>query len=253
MAKLTLLEMVQDILSDMDSDAVNSIADTVEATQVAKIIHTTFWEIIDDSSTWPHLRKLVQLDSAVAAAPTHMRLPTAVRYINWIKYNRRPSGETRARYEDITYLDTGEFINLLNTRNTDNSNVQSVIDIGSGGVELLILNDTAPQYWTSFDDDYIVFDSYDSAVEDTLQNSKTQVLCVEEPAFSDYMDDDFIPDLPSQAFSYLLAESKSVAFNALKQSPNAKEEQRATRQKNRLASQKWRHSGGIIYPNYGRK
>jgi hypothetical protein len=32
MAKMTLLEMVQDIMSDMDSDEINSISDTQEAT-----------------------------------------------------------------------------------------------------------------------------------------------------------------------------------------------------------------------------
>ena len=36
--KRTLLEMTQDILSAIDADEVNSIDDTVEATQVATII-----------------------------------------------------------------------------------------------------------------------------------------------------------------------------------------------------------------------
>jgi len=39
MAKKTVLDMVQDILSDMESDEVNSISDTTEALQVAQIIH----------------------------------------------------------------------------------------------------------------------------------------------------------------------------------------------------------------------
>ena len=47
MAKMNLLAMTQDILSDMDSDDVNSINDSVEALQVAQIIKTTYYNIID--------------------------------------------------------------------------------------------------------------------------------------------------------------------------------------------------------------
>ncbi len=36
MAKMTLLEIVQDIMSDMDSDEVSSINDSVESLQVAQ-------------------------------------------------------------------------------------------------------------------------------------------------------------------------------------------------------------------------
>ena len=42
----TLLEMVQSILSDMDSENVNSISDSVEAQQVASVIEDTFFNII---------------------------------------------------------------------------------------------------------------------------------------------------------------------------------------------------------------
>jgi hypothetical protein len=41
MAKMTLLEIVQDILSDMDSDEVNSINDSVESLQLAQMIKST--------------------------------------------------------------------------------------------------------------------------------------------------------------------------------------------------------------------
>ena len=39
--KKNLLEIVQNILSDMDSEEVNTISDTVEAMQVAQIVETT--------------------------------------------------------------------------------------------------------------------------------------------------------------------------------------------------------------------
>ena len=44
--KRTLLEMVQSILSDMDSESVNSISDSVESEQIASVIQDTFFNLI---------------------------------------------------------------------------------------------------------------------------------------------------------------------------------------------------------------
>ncbi len=44
--KRTLLEMTQSILSDMDSEAVNSISDTVEAQQIASVVEDTYYNIV---------------------------------------------------------------------------------------------------------------------------------------------------------------------------------------------------------------
>ena len=51
MAKMTLLEMTQNILSAMDSDAVNSIGDTVESLQVADVIVETYYELFANVSS----------------------------------------------------------------------------------------------------------------------------------------------------------------------------------------------------------
>ncbi len=249
MPTLTLLELVQDVLSDMDSDEVNSIDDTVEATQVAQIIKTTFFEIINDG-VWPHLGQLLQLTaSGDNNKPTHMTLPEDVRYMEWIKYNKRTSTDTKDKYAAVEYVEPLDFIEKLNQRVSSSSNIKVVTD--DSGISLLVLTTAAPTYYTSFDNDSIVFDSYDTTVDTTLQASKVQSFGYREPTFS--LADAFVPDLPSKAFPYLLSESKSVAFNALKQTSNPKEEQRSNRQKRRLSQERWRYEGGITYPNYGRK
>jgi len=46
MAKMTVLEIVQDILNDIDGDEVNSIDDTLESEQVAQIVKSTYDAII---------------------------------------------------------------------------------------------------------------------------------------------------------------------------------------------------------------
>src|SRR4030066_2361472 len=101
--KMTLLELVQDILSDLDSDEVNSINDSVEALQVAQILKSTYFNIIDGRD-WPHLYQPFQLTaSGTTDRPTHMRLPDNIIDVSWIKYNCKEYGETRDRVKLITF------------------------------------------------------------------------------------------------------------------------------------------------------
>lgn len=246
---MTLLEVVQDIMSDMNSDEINSINDSVEALQVAQIVKSTYYNIIDGKD-FPWLKELFQMSSSgTVARPTHMTLPENVIDLDWIKYNNKKATETRNRYTTIKYKSPEEFFNIVNERVSTASNIQIVSD--TTGIQLNIINDQAPTYFTSFDDETLVFDSFDSAVENTLQASKTQCYGKRSVVFT--MDDDFTPDMPVQMFSYLLNEAKSTCFAVLKQMPNAKAEQQAMSQKRRMSQEAWRIKNGITYPNYGRK
>lgn len=246
---MTLLEMTQNILSDMDSDEVNSISDSTEALQVAEVIKTTYYNIIDGRD-FPWLKELFQMsNSGTTVRPTHMTLPENVIDLEWIKYNCIKSGETRNKFKTIKYKTPEEFLDLVNDRVSDNDNVAVISD--STGVELNILTDVAPTYFTSFDDETLVFDSYDSTIESTLVASKTQCYGKRSVVFT--MTDSFIPDMPVQMFSYLLSEAKSVAFITLKQMPNSKAEQASVSQKRRLSQEAWRIKNGITYVNFGRK
>lgn len=239
--------MVQDILNDLDSDEVNSINDTLEALQIAQIIKTTFEEMMTNHE-WDHLNTLLQLDTYASKATT-MTIPAAVQEVHWIKYNKKVLAGDKDLYSDVDYKTPEDFIALSNERDSTASNIESITDVS--GLPLLIINDTAPKYYTSFDDENIVFDSYDSDLEARIQKSKTQAYVLKEPAFT--ISDTFVPDLPAKAFPYLLSEAKSVAFNAIKQAANPKEEQRSTRQRKRMSQERWRIEGGITFNNYGRK
>lgn len=79
MAKMTLLEIVQDILNDMSSDKVNSIDDTEESEQVAQIVATTY-RLMVSARNWPQNRKLINLiASGTTDRPTHMSLMSLLR------------------------------------------------------------------------------------------------------------------------------------------------------------------------------
>ena len=250
MAKLNLLDIVNDIANDCDTEYVNSIDDTVESVQIAQIVKTSYFELIA-SRNWPHLRKTAVLDSVSdLAKPTHLKLPEGTKELVKFCYNRaKEDNPTRRRYEELQYMDAEDFLEYTNLRNSDNSNVVEVTDFG--GSKIQVLNDQQPTYFTSFDDEYLVLDSYNLNIEDTVQSSNTQVIIYFEPDWT--TTDEFIPDLPSEAFPLLIEEAKSNAYLVLRQQPNAKAEQRARRQNIWLSRRAWRTSGGLGYPDYGRK
>jgi len=249
MAKMTLLEMTQNILSDMDSDEVNSITDTQESLQVATIIKTSYYNIIDGKD-FPFLYELFQLDAIGGLTkPTHMKLPETVADLKWIKYNNKKLTDTKNKYEKILYKTPEDFLDITDARDSSDSKVQVVVD--DSDIRVNVYNDRGPQYFTSFDDENLVFDAYDSVKETNLTNDSTQAYGKLSVAFT--LTDLFTPELPVQMFSYLLSEAKSTCFLTLKQMANQKAEQVSVSQKRRMSQEAWKIKNGITYGNYGRK
>lgn len=247
--KRTLLDIVQEILSDMDSDEVDSIADTVESEQIATIVKSTYYAMVSNR-LWPHLRRSIQINaSGDVAKPTHMTIQDEIKELSFINYNKAKASDVDKKYEPITYLQPDQFIHKTNQEKSSQANVLTVVD--SGGIDILVRNDKAPTYFTSFDDKTLIFDSFDSTVDTTLQNSKVQAQAYVVPSWTH--DDTFIPDLPDDAFIALVEEAKSRASMRLKQVPDQKAEQESTRQNRWLARKARRVAGGIQYPNFGRK
>lgn len=217
--------MTQNILSRLDSDEANSINDGSEALQVANVIRNTYFNLIARSNL-PELKKLFQLDaSAEANQPVVMIRPDNVTRIEWIKYNKRTISDTNDVYEYVTIIPLQQYLDRVDGYSPDTGNVGSLT---LNGISYNFTNDLAPNYCTIVDDRYIVFDSYDSVLDTTLQTSKTKCFGDTVPTFS--MSDTFIPSLDDQQFPLLLNEATSVAFVDLKQAPNEKAELEARRQ-----------------------
>lgn len=247
--KMTLLDIVQDILNDLDSDEVNSIDDTIESMQVAQIVKTTYYAMMSNRN-WPHLRKLIQTtNTSSSSRPTHLILPENVKELVAINYDIKGLSDTRRKYKEMKFLEPDAFLRKTNMRNNDASDVIVVVD--NTGVELLIKNNKAPEYFTSFDDRSMVFDSYDASQYTTLISSNVQAFAYVMPDWE--MVDTFIPDLPDEAFIALVEESKSRASAKLKQMSDAYSDEEASRQQRWLSRKAWRVEGGIKYPNYGRR
>lgn len=244
----TLLEIVQSILSDMDGDEVNSINDTLESEQVASHVRSAYNALISHT-VWPHTRRAVALvPRSDNAFPTHMTVREDLKELISVNYNKAKLGETRKNYQPVRWLDPDYFLRKINMRDNTKSNIDIIID--DSGIELFIQNDKAPDHYTSFDDENMVFDSYDSSVDSSLQQSKLQAQGYIMPAF--LMEDSFVPDLPADAFSLLVEESTSRAQFKMRQMQDVKSEQEATKQSRWLSRKAWTVDGGIKYRDYGR-
>lgn len=242
--KMSLLDIVQDILSDMDSDEVNSIDDTTEAQQVAQVVKTCYFEMIGNRN-WPHLKRLLQLTNVNDLnRPNYLKLPTNLKELVDVRYQKE-----NGQYVSLKFREPEEFLTLISNRSLEWTNVQQVYDFG--GSTLMVVNDKDPEYWTTFDDVHVVCDSFDRTLDDTLKASKTQCIAFIQPTWD--RSDDFIPDLPVEAFPALLEEAKSTAFFNQKQMVNQKAEQKAGRQQRWLSRKAWRAHGGVTYPDFGRK
>lgn len=246
--KMTWLDLVQDILNDLDSDEVNSIDDTIEAQQVAQIVKTTYFAMMSNRN-WPHLKRAIQLEPPTTTAqPTHMRLVDDVKEMAFINYDTSRLDSTSKNFSRLVWVEPDDFLRITNNRRSESETVDVIID--DSGIELLITNNQPPNYYTSFDDDTIIFDSYDKDVEATLQRNKVQAQAYIMPQW--VSSEDEYPDLPTEAFTALLEEAKSRASLKLRQMTDSKAEQESQRQQRWLSRKAFKVKGGVTYPNYGR-
>lgn len=248
--KKTLLTIVQDILNDMGSDEVNSIDDTVESQQVASIVRQCYQEVISNRN-WPHLKRISTFDSSLDPnKPTHLAIPEDVKEIKEFRYDcQRKSDNGKIIYKTMKYLYPDEFLYYTGNRNSLNENVETV-ELHQG-IKFLVFNNYPPTYWTAFDDEHVVCDSYQADMETTLMASKSIITAVYEPTWRHV--DDYVPDLPTEAFAMLTEEAKSTAFLALKEMMNQKAEAKAQRQQKWLSRKAWTAHGGVRYANFGRR
>lgn len=277
--KMTNLDYVQSILSSLGSDEVNSVSDTVESRQVLEIVRTSYFDILARTDM-PEHNQLIQLDPSLSAtSPVLMYVPAGVRKIEWLQYfnNNTDPTSTSGGHDinlDITSTSTSSipvpgyyyvnilpvkaFIEMVSGFNPDESNVNSFTfsDTSNnypGNFPLYYKNDKTPQFCAILSNYYVIFDSYDSAVDDTLQSSKTMAEGVIIPSWENV--DSFIPNLDDNQVQLLLNEAKSLAYLELKQSPHPKAEQSAKRQWTAVQKNKYLINRPTYFeslPNFGR-
>lgn len=243
----------------MDSDEVNSISDTTEAGQVAMVVRRVYLDICNRLNLNEHFDFFQLTASGDSTLPVVMYRPETIDQLIWIKYDKRTSVSDPVDFEDIKYMDLRQFMDRMYMHNTDESNVSSTsLSIGDDTVTLIYKTDRQPYYWTSYNDTTILFDSYYSTLDTTLQKSKTQCYGLISRTFDIY-DDNYTPDLDAQQFSLLINEAKALAWAELKQMTHVRSERESKRQWTRTQRNKKALPGGEFtsaydeLPDYGRK
>jgi hypothetical protein len=241
----TLLEIVKDILSDVDGQDVNTISDTVEALQAAKVVEAVFNDLVATRQIPEHetLIKLTPLSDN--QFPTHFVLEDSQTKIKDIWYD--VSGDASFDYRLVRYLSPVRFLRIVDKRQGDFVYVEDRV----AGTKLRIGTKDQPTYYTSFDDKHIVMDSYDSAVDSTLQNSKVRAIGTTYPVFQ--VTDTYVPQVDNNVFPYIIQESKSRFMSLFKGSVDQKTEQSARRVKVHMQNDMHRLGHNSKRRNYGRR
>lgn len=140
-------------------------------------------------------------------------------YSSWniVQGASTPSGPG---YLYVTILPNDEFLNYMSGLNPANKNVLTFTladnsNNFNGNFTFNYNDDKTPTYCTIISNHYVIFDSFDSSIDSTLQSSKTMALGRVIPVF--LLQDTFVPDLAEENFPLLLNEAKSLAFYELKQ------------------------------------
>lgn len=243
-----LLQITQEILSDINGDEVDSIFDTEESEQVARSVIASYNNLMSKKN-WAHQRKLLNMEGLESSTrPNYMKIPDEVKEVIVLNFDKAKVTDTRKKFEEIKYLDPDQFIHYTNGRNDSDSNVVLITDFN--GVELAIRNDEAPQYYTTFDDTYVIFDAWDSAVSDEIDSTQCTVLAY--VLFTLELQDTATPDLPLDAERLLIEEATARAAWKQNEFRDIESIAAAQSQRRTLSQKEWRLKERNRYPDYGR-
>ena len=215
----TLLQVVQKYLDRTSGFYVNSIFDTDESLQAASIAEDIYYEMIQE---YPNLlftqeeRPLENIGDGTK--PNYLLIPKEIQKIQESKlyYNVSTGEGNTLSYSPVKYLTPLEFLSLTSTRVDSNSDAEVVT--GFNGEKTVIINNNFPQYFTSFDGTYVVFDSYNKEYDSTMQASKSKVVSTEEKVF--LQQDNFVIPIPNRLSETYLNLFLDQAYNDIRQERN---------------------------------
>lgn len=249
MEKLTLLEIVQDVLSSSDSDNVSAISETVESEQIVKIARTEFNKMAAEYD-WDHLYLTTQLTGlGDVTQPNFMQIPDAIAEVNSVRYNVTQSGDSDNEIKEVTIVkDSDDFLDLIYSRNTSDDDISTFNT--DEGIPIWTWTNRDPEFCTTFDGKILVFDAYNSDTDTTMQESKSVVRGLKAKSWTE--SGSFTPDIPGRLFPLFLEKVRLKAFRWLSQKDTSEEKEEVRTMTNRLRRKKRVEVKNKV-PNYGRQ
>lgn len=217
MKQYTLLEIVQSVMDSIGSDPITTIESnlTEDADQLLSIIKDEYF-LLSSQSDWKYLRVFGQL-TAVADAnyPNYLKVPDDIENLEVVKYNIKELAADPDNFQEIEFIeDPDVFLARSHALDSTATNVQEVTDYGGG--TYLIKNDKVPSCFTTFDDDYLVFDSILSTLDATLPANKSAFVGYKAPTFT--IANATVLDMPGRMFPNFIERVKAVAHADINQS-----------------------------------
>ena len=246
MAKYTLLDIINSYMDATDGFRVSTIDDVVESQQLADIAETIFYEVTNDVFNNPQSTAIIELEAlADSTKPNYLKIPSGVQNIHEskIRYNvtNGEAGNSTLHWRTMQYMHPQDFLDYVGTRSTLETNSQIVTDFS--GIDFVIYNKRAPRVCTSFDQEYLVFDAFDSDVDSTLQQSKSAAVVTKQRTWTGVGTDEI--DLPEWFHPTYMSLVKARASEYLRGEPLVTDIQKGraglikARQKMRVGNKKF--------------
>ena len=186
--------------------------------------------------------------------PTKFKIPEEKLRVTWFRYKtyKENTDPLEFSWKELKYLLPCDFIDHVQSRNITQllADSRGVATVNDDGVDLYLINDVEPEFWTSFDDQHIYLDNWDFSQSTTVTQDRTSVTVVEQRRF--VKGDTAIQALPSEMFPLLIAESKSTCWLNFKGVANQKAEQIASRQYNKMREEEPTVKAPRTWVNYGK-
>lgn len=200
---MNLQEMTERVAEFVNADKVDSINDTDESYKIATIIKETYESMVLSKEIQTAL-ELFKLQSASSVtAKTCLIIPDDALTLDIVKYTHKDG-----KIYSPQYMEPMEFIDWTLGFDTTLDEVETVSDKETGAV-YNIRNDKDPSFYTIISGKYLIFDSYNSEFEDTLEGRHCICYGHTLPVFK--MEDSFVPDIQEQQFPILLSRAKTAA------------------------------------------
>ena len=222
--KKTLLKFVQEIAEAIEADEIDELDETIEASSIMTILQQTYDEVLDRRD-WEFLRdRVVQMDVRGAGDDKYnsLTIPSNVTALQCVRYL-----DDNGKYKDLQYLEPCAFLAKLHARNPADASITVIPN--DDGIPLYVVNDKAPTYYTSFDEEALSFDAYDGTRGLGNQIADTVIVGNIKPAV-DFTDPAATLPIPERMHSLILNEAIATANYRLRQTADPRSERIARRQ-----------------------